>query len=716
MIYIFPPTNKSWKKIPVLVTFYVLTINSIFTIQAQPITSLAQNEISDESLVSFSPSFFDRYQPNTALDMVNQIPGFNIDDGGNKRGFGGAVGNVFINNRRPSAKQDPPSAILGRIAYRNVERIELIRGQKQGLNMQGQTVVVNVILKADVPAAIRWQTSLNHNFTHGLSPGGSISLSHRIASIEYNAGLDGRYTTYGDRGPINIYDGNGGLIEKRYEDDGGPGFEGFDANGYLNASTWLGENFIQLNSKLGAAIRDEVLINTISPQVLTNGSRQDIIENERRNIQYALGLDVERLIQPDLIGKAILLYYLLDQYPTNTRRNFNSDGDMTLYRVVDIDALTTEAIARLELTWAGLVDHEIQVSLEGAYNNLDSNLIQTDRTTSGSAIINVPGSNSEVEETRSDFVLKDTWSINSISLEYGLGAEVSTITQKGDDELKRSFFFIKPYANLTYAPFLEQQIRVRIAREVSQLNFNDFVSATIFRDDVLALGNPNLRPETTWVTESTYEKRFGEIGVASITAFYHWITNVEDLLPLSPTFEAPGNIGNGRRWGLEFESTVPLSLIGLESSRLDFKARWQNSSVTDPVTGLKRVLSGVGGIDPGFLFDNGNKYIYTVAFRQDLKDYRVSWGIDMASQSERLLFKVNELNTHNEGIGLNAFVETTRWFNLNYRLSASNILNYKDNRDRIIFVGERDLSPVNTREIRSLQSGRRLALTVRGSF
>mgnify|MGYP002653434957 CR=1 FL=1 len=72
--------------------------------------------------------FFAAQRPNTALDMVNRVPGFSIDNGSGARGFEGAVGNVLINNNRPASKNDSGSNVLGRTLANQVERIELIRG------------------------------------------------------------------------------------------------------------------------------------------------------------------------------------------------------------------------------------------------------------------------------------------------------------------------------------------------------------------------------------------------------------------------------------------------------------------------------------------------------------------------------------------------------------------------------------------------------------
>ena len=351
-------------------------------------------------------------------------------------------------------------------------------------------------------------------------------------------------------------------------------------------------------------------------------------------------------------------------------------------------------------------------------NSLDNSLVQTDDTGAGPVIVNVPGSNSRVEEIRADFLLKDTWLVGPLELEYGLGAERSTLTQTGDAELERSFFFLKPQGGLSYSPEQGEQTRLRLAREVSQLDFNDFVSATIFEDDDLALGNPDLRPETTWNLELSHERRLGADSVIKVTGFHHWISDVEDLLPLTPTFEAPGNIGDGRRWGVELEGTLPLERLGLTGAKLDINARWQDSSVVDPVTGENRELSVEAA--PGKLFPLiyriENTYAVTLDFRQDFEAARVAWGWDIRMRGDRTFFKVNELDISDEGTEFNAFIETTRWFAFKVRFGAENIFNIDETRDRTVFFGERDLSLVDFRELRARSRGFRLTLAASGSF
>ena len=677
-----------------------------------PLTSQSGDN-SRSDAVSYPAAFFDRYQPNTALDMVEQLPGFRLDDGGDQRGFGGAAGNVLIDGRRPSTKQDTPSDILDRIPASLVDRIEMIRGAIRDIELQGQVEVVNVLLRDDVPAAVRWQASIARNIDHDAIPiGGSISMSDRWGGIDYNAGVDIERFARGDTGTEDIFDDVGTLTEERFEEGRDKGLE---SSANLNASTWWGNTLFQINTEIGIENGDERATSLRIPQ--GEEPHTDIFDDEFEEYQIEVGIDMERILHHNLVGKTILLYTREAEDAASSQRRIDVAGNQTEARLKNSDGVESESIARLELNWAGWPDHTGQINLEGAYNFLDNAEIETEDTGAGPVVVEIPGANIRVEETRGDVMLQDTWSLGSFELEYGVGAEASRLSQSGDEDLIRRFFFLKPRFMLTYSSDQGQQTRFRLVREVSQLDFNDFVSATVFEDNELALGNPNLRPDTTWVSELSHELRFGREGIFRLTGFHHWISDVMDLLPLTDTEEAPGNIGDGRRWGVEIESTMPLDRMGLADARLDIIARWQDSRVVDPVTGADRVLSA-GEIDyENFsIFGNDNEYALTIDYRQDFEAAGMAWGWDISIQAERPLFKVNELDISEEGVGLNSFIETTRWLGMKVRLELNNLLDSTESRDRTIFTGARVLSSVARRQLEEGKDGREVVLSLSGSF
>lgn len=685
------------------------TTNEQSPVTVTPLTNLSD----DRGVVEFPASFFARYQPNTALEMVSRVPGFTLDDGGDKRGFGGAAGNVLINDRRPSTKQDSPSAILNRISADQVERVELLRVRVRDIDLQGYPEVINVILRADAPATIRWEVYFRWNLDHGVTPFGGISYSDRWQDIEYNAAFDFRYSRFGDPGSYRTFDPDGVLTELRDDDDSA---RGPDFNGYLNASTWFGKNYVRLNTRVNREYRDILLLSTIEPQIAGEDPSTELIASERRNRRLEIGIDGERVLSENLLGKAIVLYSLLDQSPSSSQQDLDESGNQTRFRLEDEEAKQSELISRLEFNWAGLANHALQFNLERAFNVLENEQVFTDDTGDGPVVIDIPGGNVRVEEERWNFVAQDTWTFGKFSLDYGLGYERSTITQTGDANQERSFTFTKPRAILTYSPVQGRQSRLRFEREVSQLDFEDFVSAAVFEDDDIALGNPNLRPDSTWIAELSHERRFGEVAVVKVTGFYNWVEDTLDLLPLSPTFEATGNIGDATRWGAILETTLPVLPGRIEKARVDFKARWQDSSVVDPVTGLDRMLSGEAGFREEMAFLNENAWAFDVDFRQDLEDQKLSWGVGFAWRDERVVYKADELDIFDDGVDVSAFIQTTRWLGIRITLEGENASNNLFTRDRTVFTAERSLSPVLRRELRDGTSGARIWLRMSGTF
>jgi len=665
-------------------------------------------------VVEYPAAFFSRYQPNTALDMVNQLPGFQLDDGGTARGFTSAAGNILINNRRPSVKQDTPSAVLGRIPASNVIRIDLVRGQLSGVDMLGQPVVANIIMRDESPAAVRWEGFVWKNFYTGtVMPGGSISLSDKWNGIDFNAGLEGNRHAHVNKGTRNTEDAAGNRTENRSDKTDTIHLQ---YSGNLHASGWIGQTLVQLNTELG--FKDFTDITNSERNPLASTSRNELFDINDRGHNIEVGINAERSLLQDLTGRSVILFSREDLDELSTQTVVNSTGEQTLFRESDTGTVVTEAIGRLEFDWQGFADHAIKFNIEGAFNELDNSQGQTVDTGTGPVFEEVPGANTRVEEVRGDLLLTDTWSLGVFELDYGLGAEVSQISQTGDAELERNFFFLKPQSMLSYSPVQGRLTRLRLAREISQLDFNDFVSTAVFQDEDLELGNPNLSPDKTWVLEVSHERRYGEIGVFKLTAFHHWISDVADLLPLSATFEVPGNIGDGRRWGLKVENTLPLDWLQLDNARLNIRARWQDSTVIDPVTGINRILSGETGLPneiPPYQ-DEDIKYTGSIDFRQDFETAKVAWGWDVRFRSERVLYKVNELDIYDEGTVITAFTETTRWLGLKMRLTLRDLLNAGRHRVRTIYLGERGSSAVSRRELIDNTRGRQLELVLSGNF
>ena len=214
--------------------------------------------------------------------------------------------------------------------------------------------------------------------------------------------------------------------------------------------------------------------------------------------------------------------------------------------------------------------------------------------------------------------------------------------------------------------------------------------------------------------------------MAKLTAFHDWVADVQDLLPIGDGFEVPGNIGDGRRWGLEAEGTVPLLAVGMKQARIDLEARWEDSSVTDPVTGessqraSRSIREDSSVTDPvtgeNRRFSGRRRYVLEGELRQDLIDIGWAWGIESDYVDRSVRFELDELDINDRGVDVEAFVETTRWFGAKIQLTIQNLLDRKFLRDRTVFDGPRGSSPVDFREIRDRRRGRSVLLSVSGAF
>lgn len=200
------------------VSFLLLSGLALFCALADAEAQTNQDIVITEqnNVASYPSAWFARFRPQTALDMVRQLPGFRLENNTTTRGYGNALGNLLINDRRPAAKQDQPLDILARIPAELVERIELIRGPVRDIDMQGQSSLVNIILHEDVPVSIQWDGYLRQTFNHGkLTPKISVSLSHNWRGIDYNTGLGFRRSRVGSDGTEEIYNGSSQLTEVR---------------------------------------------------------------------------------------------------------------------------------------------------------------------------------------------------------------------------------------------------------------------------------------------------------------------------------------------------------------------------------------------------------------------------------------------------------------------------------------------------------------------
>lgn len=567
-----------------------------------PTSQAPQTDAVQQGVLVFTPDFFADQRPNTALDMVSRVPGFSVNDGSGSRGFEGAVGNILINNARPASKNDTGSNVLSRTPASQVDRIELIRGGAPGIDMQGYSVVVNVILKTENTRQ-SILTASGFFFDGGRdSFNGSYQFTAREGERTWGVTLsDGvSISDANGVGPVVRTDANGNVIRREdYFNDSWGG--GQSVRG--NFATPLFGGKIDLTARYG--VND---FHNVHLQTATDVRRESLYDTDGDGGEF--GAVYSRPLNDRLKMETRLIHQWNTFERVSTSRTRLGGVDSPEQQFAS-EGESSESILR------GLVRFErspaitFETGAEVAYN-----MLEVDQAfTVGGAPVPLPSASVKVEETRGEAFGKATWRIRpELTLEGGLRLESSTISQSGDAEQEKSFFFAKPRFLATWTPMADNQVRVRFEREVGQLDFGDFAASAELQDENVFGGNVDLEPEQRWISELIYERRFWGDGIVSVGLRHDEITDAIDVIPLDHGLSAVGNIGDGTLDQLALTIAIPTDKLGVAGGMFRFRNTWNHTEVTDPTTGEIRPISGIRARQAVF------------SWEQDLTSWKLQYG------------------------------------------------------------------------------------------
>jgi hypothetical protein len=657
-----------------------------------PLQSAPEVDSAQQGVLVFEPAFFADARPDTALDMIARLPGFGLDTGdSDTRGLAGAGGNVLIDGQRPSTKSDSLDQILRRISAAGVARIELIRGGAPGIDMQGRSVVANVVLVRTVTTERVLETNTY------FYPDGYIGpiLAGRYSRREGDNLIEGSISATTDR-----TDGTGDGYRRRY-----------DASGNLiqDADLVLWDRFRNVRATgavqrraLGGKLRVNGLLgwngNENSRDVLirTGAGADSFNDEETDSINSEIGVNWTRDLSPrlglELTG--------LQRYSTEDYTGVSESGGDT--STFTSDATSGESIVRGVLRFRPDDRWAIETGGEVAYNFLDS---ATAYEENGLAIP-LPSASVKVEELRGEAFGQATWRPGpNFTLEAGVRVEVSEISQSGDSDQSKSFVYPKPRVQATWTPRPGHQLRLRAEREVGQLDFGDFIASADIDLGQVEGGNPDLEPQKATVIEAIYERRFWGEGVFDLTVQHAWIEDVVDIIPLTGGFDGVGNIGDGTSDFVQTRLTLPTDKLGIPNGRLQARASWGESSVIDPTTGEERRTQGQ------------LPFGCSVSFNQDLVGGKWSYGFDHGCNTDRYKnYRVREVY---EFVG-EAFVTVYgQWkpdSRTTVRVDVGNATDRARGYNRDIHTGPRDTAPLAFREVRRTKMSPWLFVQIRKTF
>ncbi len=642
----------------------------------------------EQGVISYTPADFAAARPNTALDMINRVPGFSFDGGDSVRGFAGAAGNVLIDGQRPTIKTDSLGDTLARITIDQVERIDVIRGSVPGIDMQGQTVVANVIRKkVDTFQQVFSVRSFLFSETGKTIPGWNYQATRRMGEHQFDFSA-GRGISMDDSvgtGWRTTLDPLTGALE-RYETSQTEG----DGAVHSLRGSYKGPQFGGTLSLNGLVSTDKFR----NEQKFLSADEDQRFDNRSANDRGEVGINFLTKLTPDLEWETLGLVKLaVGEGDSSARIQDLLGGAPDFAQRFQVEAEAGERIGRSVLRYTMSPELSFEGGGEVAYNYREQQVALT----RNGVPVDLDASDVLVEELRGEVFGQASWRpVKEWSLEAGLRVERSTIEQSGEIEKSRSFTYPKPRLAASWSPTEDDQLRLRIERELGQLNFQDFASEVNLNSGQQNTGNSDLEPDKTWVYEAAYEKRFWDGAAAVLTLRHEDISDVVDLFPrrvqadtdndgvLETIFvEGPGNIGDGTNDVLIFNLTMPLKHIGWNGAEVKIETQWEDSEVTDPLTGETRRISGQRPED------------ITFNFRQDLPEHNLTFGLGWFQGWRESYYQGTAVESLKLRDFYNSFVEWKPNTGFTLRAELNNFDPYSFTIRRDVYDGPRDVSPVD---------------------
>jgi outer membrane receptor protein involved in Fe transport len=657
-------------------------------------------------VLNYDLDYFQRFEPLTAGDALKRVPSVAFlsdvleSDGVRLRGLDPAYTQILINGEKVPGAGSGSGAFgsgadsaffVDRIPAELIERIEIVRSASANRSGDAVAGAINIVLRdayaldgGFVRAGALMFDDKRIRETVGSVWGGQVGPGRLLVG----ANLQGRRNPknklslrYGEPGaPIDnselqtdVRNGTDYSFNTSYQTPLAGG--DLDLSGfYVHTDRYQNEDSIEYNND----IRDNAHLSTLNDNDVdieqdsysVNGKYGHDMFGGQTSVKlgYASFKDKETEFEDET-------EYLRDAAPY-------PDGDRITRDKSRTELEDTEFSAKLEHKRDLSEGVQLQFGLQYEKKQRDLLVTEVPRNRYSLPSANPPafkpyavvdGGDASFEQTRLDpYVMLDGKS-GALKWEAGLRYETTDVTLRDrtvPSTTDTDYNVLLPSASLRYNLTTEDQVYVSGARTIRRPSF-DYLSPALLTaelGDNDFIGNPRLKPETAWGLDAGYERRMGKQGVAGVNVFYR---KVKDLIELTNTGdegdEGPGtfvysarNTGDGKVWGIEFDLSTPLTVIGLENTGVFLNYSWLDSDVNDEFGSRK--------------FNSQSDYVLNVGFIQDLPTWGASFGATYRKQGEAYSRVVGEEVTTTYGGDLEIFLEKRIGKDLTIRLTGSNLL------------------------------------------
>jgi hypothetical protein len=677
--------------------------------QAPPGAPTATTTPSTGRTTQYEASYFAPFAPRSALDIVRRVPGFSLELGDTEvRGFAGAVGNVVINSARPSTKSESLEGALARIPASRVIRVEVGPGDLYGSDYAGKGQVLNLVLSAASGIDGQVTASATRRFTGDVVPNGEVTTLLKRGDSSFNLSAGTGFGDITEEGSDSLFDfAPGELVEHRRKIN-----TIRQRNPFISASWGLergDNNAIHLNARYAPSKFKLTQTSLVEPSI-GGEIRDDFLIQDYDTPTFEVGGDISR----PLGDGAIKLVGLATR---RTRDNFDAQyfraagGSPVLGGFEQFQAARLqETIGRLSYSRPTLLGFSFESGVEVAYNKLGAAIdlfVIDDQGTR--TRIELPIDDATVSELRGELYFNGGRSLtDNLRMDLGMRYETSKLEVRGDATADRQLSFLKPSITLDWRPGNGWRTQASLRRTVAQLDFYDFISAAELASDRLSGGNADLVPQRSWQARALVERPILGDGRVKVELGHDLVSMLQDRVLVfdedGNAFDAPGNLGTGRRSFIDLTFDAPLSQLGLSGVRWKGNLVLQRTRVEDPIWGVDRRWSG---FYPWFN--------WFTEVRRDAGAF--SYGFAVSDRAKFTFFRTDEIDSNrNIGPYAQAFAEYRPDSRTTIRLDADNILDTGAQRERILYRPNRTSPDPLFYEVRERNIHVSFGLSVKRSF
>ena len=673
----------------------------------------------------YDTEFFQKFEPLSAGDMLKRVPGvaFTSDigeyDSPQMRGMADGFTQILVNGRPLPGAGNDRTVFVDRIPAEIIDRIEVIRSPGADIDSQGVGGTINIILKdgANLPegGSIR-AGAIYYANDKKLRGSGAVTYSGRSENdrVSYSMSLNvqSRYNAKKLVEEVILAKHETGLVN---------GLEIFSPDDISKSkaseySTELDQRKnldIAFNTDVSFQIGDEGRLRLEGFYVRTDRTEREdtelfevddddlptsasnpLLKDEKRTEDtdtdlknFGIGLLYEDQLSDSLSMDLTFNYSQFDSSEAKFKKRFDFVDTLTEDdEKKDKRSLETEKSKDKEIAASFSLNKEmenftIKAGFSGKIKKRNFSNLSQDADDDGAL---EPGFLNEffIKETRADGYIVGEWQVtDAITFEAGVRVEHTKTDQDfkdpngNDATASASITMLNPSAHLQMDVGDDGQFRLSVARTVRRPTFDQLVPSVLLdepEDDDATLGNPNLSFEKSWGLDVGYEHALPGSGIMGINFFYRKVTDLNQLVSTGTVISVSGddyslyrfeNIGDGKTWGIEFDISTSLDVIGLDETGFfaNFTRIWSERFDQNAQKNVR--------------FNHQPKFVYNVGLTHNIPDIETSFGVSYQKQGLARSVFLGEIEDQWYDGNLEIFIEKRFESGFTLRLTGNNLLN-----------------------------------------